>query len=196
MATPTPPQPPEVTTEPQRKALDEMSQNLVEKLNEMVREQNERVERFAAIQHSRSATPAQMAAPDPTSFAPVTPPSLPSFDPAFTLPELPSTPAPDDAARRLPCATFTPVQSSRQKDRKQRREQRHAPAPEPPELPEFGRPDPIANTQAGSGRESSAYAPEPKQPKPVPKKKEEGQVGCGTIFTIVVIVIIILRSCG
>ncbi len=48
-----------VSTEPQRQALDAMSHQLVENLNAMIREQNERAQRFAATQHSVSARPAQ-----------------------------------------------------------------------------------------------------------------------------------------
>lgn len=47
----------EVTTAPQRQALETMSQNLVEKLNAMVAEQEQRARDFAAHQHSLSSLP-------------------------------------------------------------------------------------------------------------------------------------------
>lgn len=44
-------------TEPQRRALEEMSQALLERLNVMVREQEERAQDFAQRTHSLSALP-------------------------------------------------------------------------------------------------------------------------------------------
>ncbi len=52
------PQPqPDVSTEPQRQALEEMSRQLVENLDAMIQEQHERAQRFAATQHSLSPLP-------------------------------------------------------------------------------------------------------------------------------------------
>lgn len=48
----------DVTTEPQRLALEAMSRELVEKLNAMVAEQERRAHEFAAQQHSLSSLPA------------------------------------------------------------------------------------------------------------------------------------------
>lgn len=48
---------PPVSTEPQRQALDEMSQELLRKLNTMVEEQNERARQFASTEHSLSSKP-------------------------------------------------------------------------------------------------------------------------------------------
>lgn len=48
-----------VTTEPQRLALEAMSQDLVKKLNCMVAEQETRAREFAAHQHSLSSLPVQ-----------------------------------------------------------------------------------------------------------------------------------------
>ncbi len=55
-------QPPDnrhVTTEPQRRALEAMSADLVRKLNLMVAEQEARARNFAAHQHSLSSLPIQ-----------------------------------------------------------------------------------------------------------------------------------------
>ena len=49
----------QVTTEPQRRALEAMSADLVRKLNLMVAEQEARARDFAAHQHSLSALPIQ-----------------------------------------------------------------------------------------------------------------------------------------
>lgn len=46
-----------VSTEPQRKALDAMSDDLVRKLHAMVAEQEQRAREFAAHQHSLSSLP-------------------------------------------------------------------------------------------------------------------------------------------
>ncbi len=60
---------PHVSTESQRQALDEMSRQLVEKLNDMVREQHERARRFAATQHSLSPLPELTPLPQETPLA-------------------------------------------------------------------------------------------------------------------------------
>ncbi len=83
---PTPDEHEQVSTEPQRQALDAMSHKLVENLNAMIREQNERAERFAATQHSVSALPGQVELPH--IEAPIVPPSEPI---ATAVPPLPST---------------------------------------------------------------------------------------------------------
>ena len=49
----------QVTTEPQRQALEAMSEELVRKLNIMVAEQEARAREFAKHQHSLSSLPAQ-----------------------------------------------------------------------------------------------------------------------------------------
>lgn len=51
--------PNQVTTEPQRKALESMSEALVHKLNMMVAEQEARAREFANQQHSLSSLPTQ-----------------------------------------------------------------------------------------------------------------------------------------
>lgn len=58
------PQQPIVTTEPQRQALDAMSQALVEKLNRMVEEQHQRVEEFTRMEHSLSQRPIEFRMPE------------------------------------------------------------------------------------------------------------------------------------
>ncbi len=75
-----------VGTEAQRQALEEMSNELVRKLNLMIQEQEQRAREFAATHHSTLPTPAapvlNIPAPEPvakapapaTVYAPVSPP--------------------------------------------------------------------------------------------------------------------------
>lgn len=67
MSTPEQDERPPVTTEPQRQALDEMSRELLRKLNAMVEEQNERARQFANTEHSLSSTPMEfnLTLPEP-----------------------------------------------------------------------------------------------------------------------------------
>lgn len=58
------PEQPRVTTEPQRQALDAMSQALVQKLNLMVEEQHRRVEEFTRLEHSLSQRPMEFRMPE------------------------------------------------------------------------------------------------------------------------------------
>lgn len=106
-----------VTTEPQRLALEAMSQDLVKKLNCMVAEQEARAREFAAHQHSLSSLPVQTPPvttnstynkpkqkqyhkPSPPTPPPAyTPPSYTktyqTHEPSYTdsyLPPVPSTP--------------------------------------------------------------------------------------------------------
>ncbi len=165
------PQPPEVTTEPQRQALDDMSRQLVERLNDMVREQNERAERFAATQHSLSHLPGQQqeaaeppGAPQALPTAPVVTEVLPEATPEFAA---------------------QPAQQPKKKQNKIAIPQLFPSKPKEPQtfdnkpLWEAARPKwPSKN----SGSDA--------------KKAEES--GCGTFPTIVaiIIIVIILRACS
>ncbi len=75
---------PDVSTEPQRQALDEMSRQLVERLNDMVREQRARVERFAATQHSLSSLPGLPELPEAPPLLPEPEEALPPHPEAET----------------------------------------------------------------------------------------------------------------
>lgn len=63
-----------VSTEAQRQALEEMSNELVRKLNLMIQEQEQRAREFAATHHSTLPTPAapvlNIPAPKPVAKAP------------------------------------------------------------------------------------------------------------------------------
>lgn len=65
----------EVSTEPQRLALEAMSRDLVNKLNAMVAEQEQRAYEFAQHQHSLSSLPSQ-------TLPEITMPTLPETAPA------------------------------------------------------------------------------------------------------------------
>ncbi len=100
---------PDVSTEPQRQALDEMSRQLVEKLNEMVREQNERARRFATQQHSLSPLPGQMEQP-------VTPQPTAESSPLPQPPAPQPTPADAKKKRKFPFLAQQPVQQKKPQD--------------------------------------------------------------------------------
>lgn len=82
-----PPEPeqPRVTTEPQRQALDAMSQALVEKLNRMVEEQHRRVEEFTRLEHSLSQRPMEFRMPE--SSAPQATESVRENHSSATIPQ-------------------------------------------------------------------------------------------------------------
>lgn len=92
------PSTPHVTTEPQRLALEQMSEQLITKLNKMVEEQEKRAREFAQHRHSLSSLPTAATLPEkpqlPTPPAPQVPPISTA---TYTQPELiaqPQTPLP------------------------------------------------------------------------------------------------------
>ncbi len=96
--------PNKVTTEPQRRALEEMSHELVEKLNRMVAEQEERAALFAAQQHSLSSKPAvPTSVPKPTYNYPTPPPLVTQTRQAAVS----RTPAPEPQQSRIKAAKET-----------------------------------------------------------------------------------------
>lgn len=83
---------PQVTTESQRQALDEMSRDLLRKLDAMVEEQNERARQFANTEHSLSSTPMEFNITLPES------PSI-SNSPPIPVQQATSTPGTSAAAQ-------------------------------------------------------------------------------------------------
>lgn len=82
----------QVSTEPQRKALEAMSQELLDKLNKMVEEQQQRAQEFAAHQHSLSSLPSA-----------ITPPPIQEYTaPAASQWEKPMQYAPQDKLPPIP----------------------------------------------------------------------------------------------
>ncbi len=160
-------QPPEVSTEPQRQALDEMSHQLVERLNDMVREQHERARRFAATQHSLSPlpgipgaelTPEIQASQHKTPQAP---------QPQTAKPRQAAPPPPKKKQSPLPPLPFTRQEEAQEEQRE----------------PLWQHPRQEHN--------SASF------PTPIEKKKgEENGCGTGTIITLIIIVLIIIRACS
>ncbi len=161
---------PDVSTEPQRQALDEMSRQLMERLNIMVEEQHERARAFAATQHSLSHLPGQ------TNSSPELPPPpapLPTNVPGFSLPQVPASPAPRAKRKKNP-----PVLP---------------PHPARPKVPqEFDTPAPAEEAGRADWLRKLPGAAK------AAAKKEGEESGCGTFPTIVAIaiIVILLRACS
>ena len=82
---------PEVSTETQRQALDAMSEELVQKLNRMIEEQDARVREFAVQNPSLSSLP---ATPDPIVLPQREPPQVPQKPVVPRPAALPTEPVP------------------------------------------------------------------------------------------------------
>ena len=175
----------EVTTEPQKQALEAMSNDLVHKLNAMVAEQERRAHDFAAQQHSLSALPTYTL---PEVTAPQLPedPTQPQPLPTSYRPEAPA-PQPQKVAHRAP---LPPSADFRRKV--------EAPTPTlpqvPPPPPSSDKPRTFFNTNPWS-----SPAPPRKAPtiiRDTQGEHSEGSIGAGTIATILIIIfILILQGC-
>ena len=128
--TPEIPEIPEVSTEAQRQALDAMSEELVQKLNRMIEEQDARVKEFAVQNPSLSSLP---ATPDPIALPRQAAPKQPA------QPQLPSVPKPT-------AVTPTVEEKLDEYDRQWAREKREQPA-QPQPVPAFTRPKPKRQRQ-------------------------------------------------
>ncbi len=169
----------EVTTEPQRQALEAMSQDLINKLSAMVAEQERRAHEFAQQQHSLSALPIQTL---PEISAPVLPEvNAPEIDVA--MPQLPPTP------RVEPSRYEQPPAPTGMKARM---------APAPPKVPSSQGLPPIPRS-----KESKKYSWDTGNINKMPTvirdpntAKNDGSIGAGTIsFIIFIIFAIILHGC-
>ena len=166
----------EVTTEPQRLALEAMSQDLVLKLNAMVAEQERRAQEFAAQQHSLSSLPS-------FSVPEIKPPTLPQPTVTATAP--------------LPKATHGV------KARMQQQAPAPQPTYQPEaELPPVPQPRTRQQTRTAwdaPGKPNQDAGKQYKMPtiiRDTPAEKQESSVGAGTIATIIfVLFILIMRSC-
>ena len=180
-----------VTTEPQRQALDAMSQELVNKLNIMVAEQEQRAREFAARQHSLSSLPQQTLPPVPSE--PVPSSAIPSATPSsniytpesaagvFQAPgQVRSAPLPGGVARGnspAPGRTAPPPQPS----------MRHplTGLTRPPDRREFDSEDDSDFPPSGGSFP--------------PSGQEEGKglnINAGTLIVILLVGLALLRSCG
>ncbi len=111
---------PEVTTEPQRLALEAMSHELVEKLNIMVAEQEKRAREFTNLKHSLSALPSAPELPQ-TSQTPEPPRNT---APKHKLPPVPR-PLPEQPVytpkEESPLPPIPPYHSAPSEERSHRR---------------------------------------------------------------------------
>ncbi|MDO4817226.1 MAG: hypothetical protein Q3986_02230 [Akkermansia sp.] len=123
------PEIPEVSTEAQRQALDAMSEELVQKLNRMIEEQDARVKAFAVQNPSLSSLP---VTPDPIVLPQVPP-----------QPQKPSVPKP---------AALTTEQVLDEYDRQWAKEKREQPLQTPP-VPPLSRPKPKRQRQVAPNQE-------------------------------------------
>lgn len=165
----------EVSTEPQRLALEAMSRDLVEKLNAMVAEQEQRARDFAAHQHSLSSLPAQMT-PELTRIEMPEAPSIPEIQP--------ETPTATRGVKARMGAQQVPPQQQAQKASPSAAKLPPVPAQKPQtQQTEW---HPYSQTE----RNNSPY----KMPTIIrePKDKKEGTIGAGTISVIIFIILIIL----
>ncbi len=168
----------EVSTEPQRLALEAMSRDLVEKLNAMVAEQEQRARDFAAHQHSLSSLPAQMT-------------------PELTRIEMPEAPSIPEIQSETPTATRG-VKARMGAQQVPPQPQSQQSSPSAPQLPPVPTPQVHKKQaewqpygpQSQAERNSSPY----RMPTIIrePKDKKEGTIGAGTISVIIFIVLIIL----
>ncbi len=124
---------PEVSTEAQRQALDTMSEELVQKLNRMIEEQDARVKEFAVQNPSLSSLP---VTPDPIVLP----------HPAMQ-PQQPSVPKPAAIA-----AEQLPEEYQRPQAKERRVEMPEKPRQTPP-VPELKRPKPKRQRQVAPNQE-------------------------------------------
>ena len=127
------PENPEVSTEAQRQALDAMSEELVQKLNRMIEEQDARVKAFAVQNPSLSSLP---VTPDPIVL-PQVPPQAPPQQ------QKPSVPKP---------AALTTEQVLDEYDRRWAQEKREQPLQDPP-VPPLSRPKPKRQRQVAPNQD-------------------------------------------
>lgn len=181
---------PEVSTEAQRLALDAMSEQLLQKLNHMIEEQDARVQEFAVLNHSLSALPVtpkpielptpklQESKPAPATVRvpqPRTAPQPKSQPQPRTAPLPPAFPPQDD-----PQADITPQEAvaefeRRWKQIKNERKQQHDRDQEEPPVP-------------------PARFPKPSLPVKTAKPKKESSLGTWVFF--IVVLIILMRACS
>lgn len=108
----------QVTTEPQRLALEAMSKELVDKLHAMVEEQQQRARVFAEQQHSLSSLPSTHTPAVPSAPVHAAPPVVEAYDyhqqeyEYSNLPPLPPIP-PAPRAAYTPKPTPPPVSKPR-----------------------------------------------------------------------------------
>ncbi|MBR5888176.1 MAG: hypothetical protein IKZ07_08210 [Akkermansia sp.] len=169
----------EVTTEPQRQALEAMSQDLINKLSAMVAEQERRAHEFAQQQHSLSSLPIQML---PEISAPEFPEvRVPEIEAA--MPQLPPSPP-----GRTGSAGTAAAPKKRHESPHGARVPHGTTACSPP-LPQSAKPKKYSWDTGDFNKMPTVI----RDPKTV---KNEGSIGAGTIsFIIFIIFAIVLHGC-
>ncbi len=158
-----------VTTEPQRQALDTMSQELVNKLNVMVAEQEQRAREFAARQHSLSSLP-QQTEPSGNLFSPEA-----LSDAALAAQQVKSAPLPQAVAwENRPSSGRTA----------------------PPQPPPVRSPLTGSTLTTGKGNASGFPPPNGSFPSREPEEEKGVSINAGTLIVILLIGLVVLRSCG
>lgn len=165
----------EVTTEPQRLALEAMSHDLVVKLNAMVAEQEHRAREFAAQQHSLSSLPS-FSVPEVSS------PALPQMQQPPT--DVPTSTRGVKARMSAPVPQAQPTITN---------------GPRLPEVPP-SRTRQQARTAWDEPGKSNSMQREYKMPTIIrepDKEKKEGSIGAGTIaFIIFIVFFLVMRGCN
>lgn len=166
----------EVTTEPQRLALEAMSRDLVHKLNAMVAEQEQRAHEFAQQQHSLSSLPTQ---------------ALPEIS-APALPEVTSVPA------MQPSEPPVPQQAQGLYGRLNRQE---APTitngPALPQVPRAIRqPQFTQNSSQQRTHNSSRDYRMPTIIRDTDSDKKESGMSAGSVLTIIFVIVMLLIGHG
>lgn len=167
----------EVSTEPQRRALEAMSQDLVAKLNAMVAEQERRAQDFARQQHSLSSLPSQ-------TLPEISAPALPEIN-VPNLPEQPLMPPPQQRTQGV-------------KARMGEQTSTHAPALPP--TPQAQSPRQQARNawdyQWDTGNDKNNRHKTPTIIRESGSEKKEGSIGAGTISVIIfIILVLIMHGC-
>lgn len=189
---------PQVSTEPQRLALDAMSRELVEKLNRMVEEQNQRVEAFTQLEHSLARTPmqftlpAQPPAPTEPAAAPQQPAAAQPPQPQTSLPPTPPTPP---VSPKPPVSRRSPKSESSSQARTLSESLRENATSARGSAREPGSLDDLLEL-LGLRRAAKAGAPQRRE-KPTPAASEGSGMGKAfATFFLLVILFMIIRSCS
>lgn len=155
----------DVTTEPQRLALEAMSQELVQKLNIMVAEQEKRAREFSSMQHSLSSLPTVVQTPQ-VDNTPVTPQATPYKHSRKAKPQ-------KVYQHAVPPAPYPPIPST----------------PELPEIPQY------FNVNYPTPEQTKQTRRTPVVIKGSENKKEEGIGVGTIVTILVVLFIILAKGC-
>lgn len=155
-------------TEAQRRELDRMSAELLDKLNYMIAEQEARVQEFSLRQVDApqpSPTPMQWTRAAETQAAPPQPSPAVSYSTGGKHAE-------DPAPRKR---TVTPPPAKQQQNRQPAKQQQNR------QTPTYQAPPPLPHRSTPSAAKG--------------KDKKESSVGCGTIALVIIIISVLMKAC-